>query len=206
MELNELRLICAGNLISLRTRQSMTQAELGAKLNYTDKNISKWERGEALPDAFALTRIAEIYGVTVDYLLSSHDTYEAPSGMPVSDDAPTYRASIIVATAVLSIMTSALLAFVVMWILGNPEWRVFLLGLSLSAMTGIVLDCLLYKARGLAYVISAFVLSLFPLAYFTIPSADGWKLFLLAVPSVAIVFLACNIRRKPKKSGKNKTK
>ena len=31
----------------------MTQAELGAKLNYSDKSVSKWERGEAIPDARA---------------------------------------------------------------------------------------------------------------------------------------------------------
>ena len=48
MELSELKLISASNLINLRTAAGMTQAELGAALNYSDKTISKWERAEAI--------------------------------------------------------------------------------------------------------------------------------------------------------------
>lgn len=206
MELNELKLICAGNLINLRTEKSMTQAQLGAKLNYSDKNISKWERGEALPDAFALTRISEIFGVSVDFILSAHDTVEAPEGMPVEDNVPTYRADVIIAIAVLSIMTSALTAFVILWLFGILEWRIFLIGISLSLLSALVLDCVFYKRKGLEYIISAFVLSLFLLAYFAVPEANIWQVFLIAVPAVALVFLACNVREIPKKARKNKTK
>ena len=78
MELSELKLISASNIIRLRTEAGMTQAELGAKLNYSDKTISKWERGEAIPDAYVLTQLAAMFGVTVDYLLSSHDAWDAP--------------------------------------------------------------------------------------------------------------------------------
>ena len=80
MELSELKLISASNIIRLRTEAGMTQAELGAKLNYSDKTISKWERGEAIPDAYVLTQLAAMFGVTVDYLLSSHTDWE-PRGM-----------------------------------------------------------------------------------------------------------------------------
>ena len=76
MQLDELKLVTAGNLINLRTGAGMTQAELGAKLNYSDKSISKWERGEAIPDAYVLTQMADLFGVSVDYILSSHDAWE----------------------------------------------------------------------------------------------------------------------------------
>ena len=65
MQLSELKLISASNIIKLRTGAGLTQAELGEKLNYSDKTISKWERGEAIPDAYVLTQMAEIFGVTV---------------------------------------------------------------------------------------------------------------------------------------------
>ena len=68
MQLEELRLITASNIIKLRTGAGMTQAELGQRLNYSDKSISKWERGEAIPDAFVLTQMAELFGVTVEDL------------------------------------------------------------------------------------------------------------------------------------------
>ena len=67
MDLNELKLVTASNIIRLRTGRGMTQAELGARLNYSDKTISKWERGEAIPDAFVLTQLAELFGVSVDF-------------------------------------------------------------------------------------------------------------------------------------------
>ena len=55
--MDELKLIFASNLIRLRTAAGMTQAELGEQLNYSDKSISKWERGEAIPDAAVLKRM-----------------------------------------------------------------------------------------------------------------------------------------------------
>ena len=76
MQLAELKLVVASNLIKLRTGAGLTQAELGAKLNYSDKTISKWERGEAIPDAYVLTQLGEIFGVTVDNILSSHDSWQ----------------------------------------------------------------------------------------------------------------------------------
>ena len=84
MQLEELRLITASNIINLRTSAGMTQAELGTKLNYSDKTISKWERAEAIPDAYVLLQMSGIFGVTVDNLLSSHDEWKpVPTEEPV---------------------------------------------------------------------------------------------------------------------------
>lgn len=60
IELTELKLVTASNIINERTKAGMTQAELGAKLNYSDKSVSKWERGEAIPDAYVLSEMAEL--------------------------------------------------------------------------------------------------------------------------------------------------
>ena len=54
----------AKNLSSLRKSAGLTQAELGEKLTYSDKSISKWERGDGLPDLLVLDKLAELYGVT----------------------------------------------------------------------------------------------------------------------------------------------
>ena len=71
MELNELKLISASNIISLRTAAGLTQAELGAKLNYSDKSVSKWERGEALPDTDNLITIAKLFKTSLDWLIDN---------------------------------------------------------------------------------------------------------------------------------------
>ena len=106
MDPGELKLTSASNIINLRTAAGMTQAELGARLNYSDKTISKWERGEAIPDAYVLTQLAEIFGVSVDYLLSSHDAWEPPA--EAEKETPQYSAKHIIAVCVLGVWTMAL--------------------------------------------------------------------------------------------------
>ena len=69
LELAELKLTVASNLIKLRTDAGMTQVELGTKLNYSDKTISKWERGEAIPDAYVLTQLGKTSQKDIDSLL-----------------------------------------------------------------------------------------------------------------------------------------
>ena len=194
MELAELKLITASNLINLRTAHGMTQAELGAKLNYSDKTISKWERGEAIPDAYVLTQLAELFGVTVDELLSSHSKWEPPPDESAGPDF-VYSTDRIIALVMLGIFTLALTVFVTLWMLRIIEWRVFLVGLSVALLTYMILDIVLKKGRHMQYVLAAFVLSLFALAYFFLPKTNPWQLFLLAAPAEALVFLGCNIKK-----------
>ena len=52
--MEDLKFITAANIISLRTKAGMTQAQLAELLNYSDKSVSKWERAEAVPDAYVL--------------------------------------------------------------------------------------------------------------------------------------------------------
>ena len=59
------------NLIRLRREKKLTQAEVGEKLNYSDKTISKWERGEGVPDLSALMELAALYGVSLDQLVGT---------------------------------------------------------------------------------------------------------------------------------------
>lgn len=62
--------VLAKNLIKFRKNAGLSQLELAKKLNYSNKNISKWEKGETMPNAFVLQKIAQIYGVKIEDLLS----------------------------------------------------------------------------------------------------------------------------------------
>ena len=61
--------IIAANLTGYRKKAGLSQLELAKKLNYSNKNISKWENGETTPNIFTLKQIADLYGITVDALL-----------------------------------------------------------------------------------------------------------------------------------------
>lgn len=65
----KLRKLIAENIAYYRKQNGDTQAELAQKLNYSDKSVSKWERGDGTPDVFILSRIAALYSITVQDLL-----------------------------------------------------------------------------------------------------------------------------------------
>lgn len=207
MQLSELKLVTASNIIKLRTGANMTQAELGAALNYSDKTISKWERGEAIPDAYVLTQMAELFGVTVDHLLSSNDKWEAPPEPDEQED-KSYSYRVIIAIAFIGVWTAALTAFVALWICGMIVWRIFVVALPVSILTYMVLICVFHRTKRLQYVIALFVLSLFVMLYAMFPESNPWQLFLVAIPAEVLVFLSCNIKRPAlsKKSAKKAAK
>lgn len=60
----------ANRLLKLRKEHNLSQEELAQKLNISRQAVSKWERAEASPDTDKLIDLAELYGVTVDELLS----------------------------------------------------------------------------------------------------------------------------------------
>ena len=71
MNENEYKQIIAKNLIKFRKANGLTQLELAEKLNYSDKAISKWERGESLPDIYVLQQIASMFNITLNDLVSN---------------------------------------------------------------------------------------------------------------------------------------
>lgn len=70
-----IREIIAKNIAGLRKQKGLTQSELADILSYSNKSISKWERGDSLPDADMLYKIAQTFNVDVNYLFEEH-TYE----------------------------------------------------------------------------------------------------------------------------------
>ena len=74
--MEELKMIIAGNIGQLRRDAGLTQLDLAEKLNYSDKAVSKWERGESLPDIVTLKAVADYFKVSVDYLMRAEHPVE----------------------------------------------------------------------------------------------------------------------------------
>ena len=74
LNMDNINEVIAKNLMTLRKQHKMTQLELAQKLNFSDKSISKWEKGESLPSIEILVQLAQIYGVTLDYFTHTYLT------------------------------------------------------------------------------------------------------------------------------------
>ena len=68
------------NILSLRTRNGMTQEALAQKVAVARQTVAKWESGDAIPDLENASKLAALFGVSLDSLVN-HDKESA--GYPI---------------------------------------------------------------------------------------------------------------------------
>lgn len=196
--MNNLKKIVAKNIITLRTANHMTQFELGEKINYSDKAISRWERGEAVPDAYVLLQLATLFGVTVDYLLTAHDEGEQlPDKSPQKDIR--YDYGTITLISFIGVWTLALFIFIVFSLFDRLEWIVFVYTLPVSIIVLLVFNSIWGKPRNNFYIISAFNWSFICAVYVSFlifNQYNWWIIFLLGIPAQLITYLCFNIKKR----------
>ena len=192
--MDERKATIASNLIRLRLAAGMTQAEVGEKLNYSDKTISKWERGEVTTDVFVLMEIAALFDVSVDYLIKPHAEIEPIVYNKPSE--PHYNTRAITAIAVLGVWTLAFLVFLVLWWSGYVIWLLPVFAVPVSLVVLLVLQSVFHKGHGNRYIIAAIAVSLVTALYLTFLQNNPWQIFLLLIPISAIVFLSFRIKKR----------
>lgn len=198
--MDDLKKVVAGNIIKLRTSMNLTQAQLGEKLNYSDKSISKWERGESVPDVFVLKTIADMAGVTVDYIITPHDPDEE---VQIEAKGPRDSRRFITLTVLAGIWALAVLVFVVLWLCGIFNWLIFVYAIPVSLITLLVLNSVWGDRSWNLYIISGLVWGVICSIYLTAIKFNWWQLFLLGIPTQIIIIFAFSIRRRPKKAVNN---
>lgn len=192
--MDNLKDIVSKNIMYLRKNNKMTQLELGNELSYSDKAVSKWERGEAVPDAYVLMKLSVLFNVSVDYLLCEHDEKELKS---VTRHKANHRVISII--SILGIWTLAIIIFTVLRITGPARWLVFVYALPVSLIVMIVFTAIWGKKKNNIYYISLLVWSIICAMYFTLLQYNWWFLFVIGIPAQIIVLLSFRIRKQPQK-------
>lgn len=191
----EIRNIIAENLSALRTEAGLTQLQLAAILNYSDKAISKWERAESIPDIFMLKQIADYYGVTVDYLLTRDHTDCMVNDLK-KKPLPVKNRVIISFLALSLVWLIATFLFVAFNIVDPeaqlPAFMMFIYAIPVSAVVALVFNSI-WGIGKLNYIIITLLLwSLILSAYMTVLMLtvhNIWMIFLLGVPAQIIILL-----------------
>lgn len=201
MEEKDLKEIVAQNIFYLRTINHMTQYELGEQLNYSDKAISKWERADGIPDAYVLKSIADLFGVTVDYLLTPHSEQEKKiERRPVN----TKARALVLNVAMISVMTIAVFLFVIIALATKKYiWQIFIYALPVVAIVGIVFSGMWRRTFGLFLFISMFLWTAILTVYFALGEHGTWIIFLMGIPAQVIVFLSFGIKINIRMNQKN---
>ena len=129
------------NLAKYRKFNGYTQLMLAEKLNYSDKAVSKWENGECLPDVYVLKQIADLYGVTVNDLLTLRNRPKASLNKVKSFFSP--------ALSICIVWVVALIVFFALKIIFknfDRQWLIFIFAVPISAILLLIFSCI-YKNR-----------------------------------------------------------
>lgn len=204
----KLKAILGANIAAYRKRQGLTQAGLAEKLNYSDKAVSKWERGESVPDVLTLVQVAELFGISVNDLLTDPNVLPEETGAVVGKmekavekalkrkaDKPT-----ILGLSSLLVWFVALLLFVVISSVGiEKSWLAFIYAIPVNAIVLLSLLSAWHDFRWNKTLVSVLVwgglLSLY-VSLFLFVKVNVWKLFLLGIPGQLAVFLWFRLYRK----------
>lgn len=201
MDSEKLKNIIGSNISAYRKRAGMTQASLGEKLNYSDKAVSKWERGESIPDVWTLTMLAEQFDITVNDLLQDPNALPEHTGAVqqamghVVEKTLKRKAdkSIILMLSGLLVWFVALLLFVVLSTVEVPNsWVAFFYAIPATAIVLLSLRSAWKDFRWNRALISAIVwgcLVSLHVSLLVFAGVNAWKIYLLGIPGQAAVLL-----------------
>ena len=204
--MEDLKLIISQNIVSLRKASGMTQIELAEKLNYSDKAVSKWERGESIPDVAVLKAIADLFSVTVDYLIQEEHAVVKEKEEPSPEALKKKRRqhAVITSMSVLLVWVIATLVFVILDLSLSGGWGhllTFAYAAPASAIVWLVFNSIWHNRRLNYVIISLIVWSLLAAIHLSaiVGGVNIWQLFLLGIPGQLIIILWSIIGKKSRK-------
>lgn len=199
----DLKNVIAKNIAELRTGRDMTQAELAEKLNYSDKAVSKWERAESLPDITVIKAIADLFEVTVDYLLTLDHTLEKKEIVKVSRRRKNNRGIITGISVVLVWLLATLVFFILVTATNSPKsWLCFVYAVPSTMIVWLVFNTIWFNRRRNFFIISLLMWSVLAALFITLLKFKVWLLFVVGVPGQIIILLWSGIKTRTFKSDK----
>lgn len=190
----------AKNLVFLRKQKKITQGELAEKLKYSDKTVSKWETGEAVPDVETLLAICEIYGVSIGDITDG-PIWEKKVKETKEEIKQNHNRVIISLLAISLIWILVTVFFVYSNIMFNKNvWIAFVWAVPASFVLAIVFNAIWGKRIMTFVYVSLLLWTVIVSLYVAFLKYNMWPLFLLGAPGQIAIVLWSGL--KPKKKNK----
>ena len=209
MDSEKLKNQIGSNIAAYRKRAGLTQAGLAEKLNYSDKAVSKWERGESMPDVLTMVQLAELFGASLDELTADPNALPENTGAvqktmgKVVEKTLKRKADkrIILRLSSILVWFVALFIFVVLTSLDIPYgWLAFFFALPSDAIVILSLRSAWHDFRWNRALISIIMWGslLFLFATLWVFVKPYWLMFLLGIPGQTAILLWFKLFRTPK--------
>ena len=196
----KLRVQLGANIASYRKRARMTQVALAEKINFSDKAVSKWERGESIPDLPTIVQLAEVFEVTVNDLLIDPNALPENTGKVVQIMSKAVEKTLkrkankraIIGLSSILVWFVALLAYVMFSSLNmENSWLAFFYAFPVNCIVTLSLRSAWRDFRWNQTLVSGIVWGVLVSIYVTLLVLWGWniwKLLLLGVPGQLAIF------------------
>ena len=198
----------ANNLVVLRKRARLTQAEVAEKINYSDKSVSKWESAGGVPDIFILKQLADLYGVTVNDIIGEKPPVEKRDGKT-----GLHILIMLLSAGIVWLVAVSVFALLQMLPVQGKWWLAFIYALPVNAVVFLVFSAVWrYKTMqfiSVTALIWTVLLSIY-LSVALIPAEVAaleslWVIFLIGVPLQVLEILWAFFRYSVFKRKKNAT-
>ncbi len=199
MRLDELKANFADNIKTLRDKVGLTQLQLGEKLGFSDKTISKWENGDVMPDVATLDHIASYFKITVNDLIYGRTSYDIQKKK---------RHALIVASTFFGVMALACLCYILLNKIADIEkdWLIFLYSPIAFFVSMIVLSAVFFDYKFVILAVSLLTWTVIIAFFFTFLELGLWMLFVLGgafqILYVIIMFTIMLYKKKENKIDK----
>lgn len=195
MEIND-RL--SKNIQFYRKQKKMTQLELAEYLQYSDKAISKWERGEGVPDIYVLSKLSHLFEITLDELV-----YEKPR-IVIPKSVRTKKHLTITLAAIVSVWIVAITLFSLLLMLDIHIfnlWYIYIIAIPVSSIVLIVFSGIWANGFYIIASISLFLWTLALMLTLLVPTEESYLFFIMAIPiQVGITLVGYSIKYSKKQS------
>lgn len=194
--MKDIKPIIAANLSELRRKRGLTQAELAVKLNYSDKAVSRWERGDTLPDISVLYELCGFYNITLDDLVNEEAAVGGDGEKTYDKNSLAYRiwATLLSVTIV---WLAATLVFIYSNVTGEEDyfWMAFVWAVPVSCLVLKITGRGIFNSVMKIVTDSCLIWSLLAGIYLQVLEYNAWMIFLLGVPVQAIIFLWLKMKK-----------
>ena len=177
--------VIANNLVNLRKRSGLTQLQLAEKLNYSDKAISRWEKGEALPNIGVLLSLAEFYGVKIQDIVYPQKVVEPKKSKN------RLRALMVLLSSTLVWLIATIVYVVLSYIEGiQNEWFSFIIALPVFFLV-ITIFFAVWKNNLLASIFaSLLVWSFILMISLVLEEYQIWMVYIIGLPLQIVIVLS----------------
>ena len=193
--MENLREIIATNIINLRKAKNWTQVKLARRINFSDKAVSRWEKGEVMPDIETIQRLSEVFDVPMTAIIEKQKKQQQETKTK-----PTKQEVLSQIFLVCEIWTILSVAYAYLNISsGLNVWKIFLWGVPATVLLLYIVN-LRHKHNVSSFVYGTIFIWTFTACLFIqMIHLHAWFFFILGIPIQGMLVVRYLVKHEQRK-------